>query len=456
MTKSDNNNNNEQTQMTILVTGGAGYIGIHTVLLLLEQNYRVVVVDNCLATHMATSTTDMIGRCEQRDPNGNESILNGKGNSGLREFPESLRRVQELTGRQLAGFYRLDLVTDSLDEIFRRHQPIKAVIHFAALKCVSESIGMPLEYYTNNLIGSINLFNAMKQYGCKQLIFSSSATVYGLPEYAPVDERHETGRNLLNPYGRTKYMIEEILKDLCSKGPIQIIGQKQMNNHTSGLNHPSGNCWNIVSLRYFNPVGAHPSGYIGEHIQGIPNNLMPYISQVAFKKREKLYIYGNDFDTHDGTGVRDYIHIMDLASGHLHALEFLMKHANELQNQNRTLHNNNNTTLDSSSTRGGGNFHTFNLGTGRGYSVLETVKAFEQVNQVKVPYEFVGRRQGDAGEVYADVSLARTKLGWTSKRNLAEMVRDTYRWQTEYPEGFKTPAKPNAYVISRPKTNQQR
>lgn len=375
---------------TILVTGGAGYIGSHTTLLLLEQNYQVVVIDNCKSTYMSP---------EQTDPNGNL----------LCEFPESLKRVQNLAGRKLLAFYKLDLVTDNLDELLLKHK-FDAVIHFAALKCVSESIAIPLDYYTNNLIGTINLLNAMKRNGCRHLIFSSSATVYGLPEYMPVDESHETGRRLLNPYGRTKYMIEQILQDLCSKPPKNIPGQEQQLLATSH--------WNIVALRYFNPVGAHPSGLIGEHVQGVPNNLMPYISQVSIGKREKLYIYGNDFDTIDGTGVRDYIHIMDLANGHTHALKHLL-----------------NSSISSS------RYQAFNLGTGKGYSVLETVQTFEQVNEVKIPYEIVDRRQGDAGEVYADVSLARNELGWSSEKNLVDMVRDTYRWQTLYPEGFKSSIK---------------
>lgn len=376
-----------QDQDVILVIGGAGYVGSHSVLMLLEQNYKVVVIDNCSNSYLAGFT----------DSNGNHVKL-----------PESLRRVEILTSRKLTAFYKLDLVSDDIDYVFRRHN-IKATIHFAALKCVSESISLPLEYYTNNLVGTINLLNAMKRSGCRQLIFSSSATVYGLPQYTPVDERHPIGQNLLNPYGRTKYMIEQILEDICSASS-QNFGDAQPKRLQKG--------WRIISLRYFNPVGAHPSGFIGEHISGVPNNLMPYISQVSVKKREKLYIFGNDFETLDGTGVRDYIHIMDLAKGHTHALDHLLK-----GNQHKI-------PLG---------YKVYNLGTGKGYSVLEVIKAFETVNNVRVPYEVTGRREGDAGEVYAEVSLARDELGWSTEFSLVDMVRDTYKWQVEYPDGYKTP-----------------
>lgn len=373
-------------QAVILVSGGAGYIGSHSVLLLINRGYRVVVIDNCLNTYLSNYT----------DSNGN-----------VVEIPESLRRVEELTGKRLSAFYKLDLVTDSLDGIFQAHS-VRAVIHFAALKCVSESISLPLEYYSNNLIGSINLLNTMKRFGCKHLIFSSSATVYGLPKYMPVDERHPTGENLLNPYGRTKYMIEQILMDLCPKSNQPQDSRKNQKNQN----------WSIISLRYFNPVGAHPSGTIGEHVQGVPNNLMPYISQVSVGKREKLFIFGNDFDTPDGTGVRDYIHIMDLAKGHVHALDFLLKSTNQ-------------------DPLG---FKVYNLGTGKGYSVLEVIKTFESINNVKIPYEITERRAGDAGEVFAEVALARKELGWSAQYSLVDMVRDTYRWQVMYPDGFKCPA----------------
>lgn len=377
---------------TVLITGGAGYVGSHSVLLMLNQDYRVVVIDNCSNAHI--NEYDSIG--------------------ALQTLPESLRRVEELTGRKLTAFYLLDLVNDTrlLDDIFRLHN-IKAVIHFAALKSVSESIDLPLEYYTNNLIGTINLLNIMKLHGCRKLIFSSSATVYGLPQYLPVDERHQVGQNILNPYGRTKFMIEQMLRDMCSAPSRQ--------------SKEDGD-WKIISLRYFNPVGAHPSGYIGEHTQGVPNNLMPYISQVAVGKREKLFVYGDDFDTVDGTGVRDYIHIMDLANGHMYALDYLFR-----------------VDLDKQESF----YKVYNLGTGRGYSVLEVIRTFQDVNQVKIPYEIVGRREGDAGEVYADASLAYKELGWSAKHTLVEMCRDTYRWQSTYTDGFRSkPIKATSNVKS--------
>lgn len=369
-------------QHTILVTGGAGYVGSHSTLLLLNQNYRVVVIDNCSNTYY-----------HGYDSNGN-----------VQELPESLRRVEHLAGKRLTAFFKLDLVdeVEKLEGVFRRHN-IKAVIHFAALKSVSESIGLPLEYYSNNLIGTINLLNIMKRNGCRKLIFSSSATVYGLPQYLPVDEQHQVGLNVLNPYGRTKYMIEQILQDLSATPKNQANGSQTTSS------------WDIISLRYFNPVGAHPSGYIGEHTQDVPNNLMPYISQVAIGKIERLFVFGNDFDTIDGTGVRDYIHIMDLASGHTHALNYLLDDKTERSNS----------------------YKVFNLGTGKGYSVLEVIKTFEEINNVKIPYEVTKRREGDAGEVYADPSLVQKELGWSAKHCLIDMVRDTYKWQNSYPDGFK-------------------
>lgn len=372
---------------TILVTGGAGYIGSHTTLLLLDNHYHVVVIDNC--------------------PQSSRNSTDSK-----RLLPESLLRVEELSeGKQIDGFYNLNLVQDqatsneiNLDYIFQKHN-VKAVIHFAALKSVSESIEMPLEYYTNNLIGTINLLNAMQRNSCHKLIFSSSATVYGLPEYNPVDELHRVGIGLLNPYGKTKYMIEEILKDLCSK--------------KASVDDPvTRSSWNIIALRYFNPVGAHPSGYIGEHTIDTPSNLMPYISQVAIGKREKLFIFGNDFDTIDGTGVRDYIHIMDLAAGHLSALKNLFAQM-PVGQQRDTI-------------------RFYNIGTGRGYSVLETIRMFETINKVQVPYEFAQRRNGDAGEVFANADLAKKELGWSAKYSLTEMVRDTYKWQSKNIDGYDT------------------
>lgn len=382
---------NYQTKPVILVTGGAGYVGCHSVLQLLESSYRVVVVDNCSNAYVP-----------EEDSNGN-----------IQSLPESLRRVQILAGRQLEAFYKMNLVdqTESLNDVFMRHK-IRAVIHFAALKAVSESIQQPLNYYSNNLIGTLNLLNVMKRHGCRDLIFSSSATVYGLPQFLPVTEKHQVGQNVLNPYGRTKYMIEQILEDLCSV-------PREFSNK---MNIPAP--WNIIALRYFNPVGAHPSGIIGEHTQDTPSNIMPYISQVAIGKRDKVYIYGEDYDTYDGTGVRDYIHIMDLASGHTHALEYLLS-TPAVEDVCEPSYNN-------------GTYKVFNLGTGTGYSVIQLIQTFEYVNKVKIPYEITFRRPGDAGVVYADVRLAAQELGWKAKYGLEDMVRDTYRWQVRFPDGFKS------------------
>lgn len=371
----------ENSNQTILVTGGAGYIGSHTVLLLLEQKYKVVVIDNC--SYVCDS---------EIDSNGNHQSL-----------PESLKRIQKLTHSSLEAFYNFDLVNDGglLDRIFIEHN-IKAVLHFAALKVVSESINIPLEYYTNNIIGTINLLNSMKRVGCYDLIFSSSATIYGIPRYLPVDEKHQVGINVLNPYGRGKCMIEQILKDLCDSKSIY------KDAH-----------WNVISLRYFNPVGAHPSGLIGEHITSVPNNLMPYISQVAIRKRQKVFVFGSDYDTPDGTGVRDFIHIVDLANGHIYALRSII--------QSRKL----NKPVSK------GCFKAYNLGTGRGYSVIEAIKTYEEVNKVSIPFQLVERREGDAGSVYADVSLAKKELNWSAKFGIHEMVRDAHKWQTNCPNGYK-------------------
>lgn len=411
----DHQSNNERE--TILVTGGAGYIGSHTVVLLLEQGYKVVVIDNCANAYFETEDNNNNTSSHLFDENGN--LKN--------QLPESLKRVEIITNKNLAAFYKLNLVddyyNDKLDKIFRDFN-ISAVIHFAALKSLSESILKPLEYYTNNLIGTINLLNCMKRHGCKEMIFSSSATVYGLPQYTPVDESHQFGLNVLNPYGRTKCMVEQILSDLCgcSISATTTSSSSTINDNTNQKqNH---NKWNIIALRYFNPVGAHPSGHIGEHTIDTPNNLMPFISQVAAKKRDKLFVFGNDFDTPDGTGVRDYIHIMDLANGHIHALEHLIKNKNSVNNK----------SID-------GSYKTYNLGTGKGYSVLEMINTFEKVNNVQIPYEIIGRRQGDAGEVYANAKLALKELNWSAKYSLINMCRDTFRWQTMYPEGFKTPMK---------------
>ena len=334
---------------TILVTGGAGYIGSHTVLELLSQGDDVIVVDN-----LSNSSQ------------------------------ESLRRVEALTGKAPV-FYEIDLLDrEALATPFLNH-PIDAVIHFAGLKAVGESVEIPLKYYQNNLAGTINLLEEMKSNGVKRLVFSSSATVYGDPSSVPITEDFPI--SAANPYGRSKLFIEEILGDLSVSDAE----------------------WDISILRYFNPVGAHRSGQIGEDPNGTPNNLMPYISQVAVGKLEKLFVYGNDYETRDGTGVRDYIHVVDLARGHLKALDHLM-------------------------TKPG--LVTINLGTGRGYSVLEMVKAFESASGREVAYEIVDRRAGDIAECYADTQKASEVLGWQATKGLKEMCDDAWRCQSKNPHGY--------------------
>ncbi len=336
--------------MRILVTGGAGYIGSHTCLELLQAGYEVVAVDN---------------------------LSNSK--------EESLRRVQALAGRALT-FHRVDLLDrPALDAVFAA-APIDAVIHFAGLKAVGESVTVPLRYYHNNLTGTLLLCEAMRAHGVRTIVFSSSATVYGDPATVPITE--DFSLSATNPYGRSKLMIEEILRDL----------------------HVSDASWNIALLRYFNPVGAHVSGRIGEDPQGLPNNLMPYVAQVAVGKLPELRVFGNDYPTPDGTGVRDYIHVVDLAAGHLRALDKLV---------------------------GNPGIVTYNLGTGRGYSVLEVVAAFEQASGRRVPYQIVGRRPGDIAACYADPTRAQAELDWTAVRGLAEMCADTWRWQSANPLGYQ-------------------
>lgn len=335
--------------MNILVTGGAGYIGSHTCLELLHAGHQVIVVDN---------------------------LSNSK--------ETSLIRVQELTGKTLV-FHQVDLLDKpALERVFAA-QPIDAVIHFAGLKAVGESVEIPLSYYHNNITGTINLCEVMKNHLVKTLVFSSSATVYGDPKTVPIKEDFPLGPT--NPYGRSKLMIEEILQDLYR-------AEQQ---------------WSIALLRYFNPVGAHESGRIGEDPNGIPNNLLPFISQVAVGKLKKLAVFGNDYPTSDGTGVRDYIHVVDLAIGHLRALEKLSA---------------------------GPGILTCNLGTGQGYSVLEMIYAFEKSSGQKVPYEIVGRRAGDIATCYADPSLARNELGWTAQRGIEAMTADAWRWQKGNPDGY--------------------
>ncbi|MCB1615432.1 MAG: UDP-glucose 4-epimerase GalE [Pseudomonadales bacterium] len=349
--------------MNILVTGGAGYIGSHTCVALLEAGYRVVVLDN------------LSNSCA-----------------------ESLSRVRAITGKELV-FEKTDLCDEAaLTDCFSKYK-FEGVIHFAGLKSVSESLQLPLQYYHNNLLSTLNLCRAMARFRVAKLIFSSSATVYGVPEMMPVNENCATSAT--NPYGRSKLMIEEMLADWVNaslasfeKGEADI-------------------CPEVVLLRYFNPVGAHESGLIGENPLGIPNNLVPYMVQVAAGKHGKLNIYGNDYPTRDGTGVRDYIHVCDLAQGHLAALQWLVDRKAK-----------------------GPLIDVFNLGTGRGCSVLELLDCFETVSGVKVPCQIVGRREGDVAECYADIQKARDILGWVAEKSINEMMVDTWRWQKNNPEGY--------------------
>ena len=337
--------------MKVLVTGGAGYIGSHTCVELLNTGYEVVVIDNLCNSN-----------------------------------PESLNRVQELTGKNLT-FYKGDVRDEALlTKIFADEKP-DCVIHFAGLKAVGESVAMPWEYYDNNLNSTLVLTKVMKKAGMKNLIFSSSATVYTADNEMPLKETSRTG-NCTNPYGWTKYMTEQIL---------------------SGMSHAEAD-WSIVLLRYFNPIGAHESGRIGEDPRGIPNNLMPYITQVAVGRRDHLSVFGDDYDTPDGTGVRDYIHVVDLARGHVAAVKYATENKG---------------------------CEVFNLGTGTGYSVLDMVHAFIDVNRVPVPYEITERRPGDLAVCYADPAKSAEKLGWKAEKNLSDMCRDSWNWQSKNPMGYQ-------------------
>ena len=334
----------------VLITGGAGYIGSHTALELLNTGYEVVVYDNL----------------------SNSSV-------------ESLKRVEELTGKSVK-FYEGDVLDAAkLTEMFKA-EAIDAVIHCAALKAVGESVRKPLEYYRNNINGTLTLMDVMRTVGVKNIVFSSSATVYGSPEIIPITEECPKGQ-CTNPYGWTKSMMEQIMTDLQKADPE----------------------WNVILLRYFNPVGAHKSGRIGEDPKGIPNNLMPYITQVAVGKLEKLGVFGDDYDTPDGTGVRDYIHVVDLAIGHVKAIDYILT----------------NPGLD-----------IINLGTGIGYSVLDMVKAFSKACKRELPYEIKPRREGDIAMCYADPAKALRVLGWKAERGLDEMCEDSWRWQSQNPDGY--------------------
>ncbi|XP_053694230.1 UDP-glucose 4-epimerase-like isoform X2 [Sabethes cyaneus] len=344
---------------TVLVTGGAGYIGSHTVVSLLEAGYSVVALDNF---------TNSVNSAK------NESV--------------ALQRVEEITGKQIT-FYRCDLLDkDAVNAIFKAHK-IDSVIHFAALKAVGESMTNPLLYYKNNMIGMINLLEVMDSHRIYKMVFSSSCTVYGEPETLPITEENPTG-NVTNVYGRTKYFIEEMLKDAVRADAK----------------------WNIIALRYFNPVGAHKSGRIGEDPTKQFTNLMPYISQVANGKKDVLTIFGNDYNTPDGTGVRDYVHVMDLASGHVAALDKLDRMHLGLK--------------------------MYNLGTGKGISVMELIKTFETVNNVTIPYVIQERRAGDISAMYANATLAESELGWKAVHSVEEMCEDFWRWQQMNPNGYKS------------------
>ena len=336
--------------MKILVTGGAGYIGSHTVVELLNAGHDVAVVDNL----------------------SNASV-------------KSLDRVEEITGKKV-HFYEVDIRDDvTLEKVFQNEKP-EAVIHFAGLKAVGESVEIPMKYFDNNIGGTLTLLHVMKKSGCKNMVFSSSATVYGKPETVPIREDFPT--SVTNPYGRTKLMIEDMLKDLYKSDPS----------------------WNVILLRYFNPIGAHESGRIGEDPSGIPNNLLPYIAKVAVGKLEKVSVFGNDYDTPDGTGVRDYIHVVDLAKGHIKAIEKIEKEKSV-------------------------GCKTYNLGTGVGYSVLDIIEAFGKACGKDIPYVIAGRREGDVDTVYADPSLAKEELDWSAEY-LSKMCADTWRWQSQNPDGY--------------------
>ncbi|MBQ3181179.1 MAG: UDP-glucose 4-epimerase GalE [Clostridia bacterium] len=337
--------------MHILVTGGAGYIGSHTCVQLLEAGYDVTVIDN-----LANSSK------------------------------ESIKRVEEITGKKI-NFYEKDLLNkEDLRQIFKENK-FDAAIHFAGLKAVGESVALPLKYYQTNLISTLNLCETMLEFGVKKLVFSSSATVYGKPKSVPI--REDFPLSCTNPYGRTKLMIEEMLRDL----------------------YIADSEWDIAILRYFNPVGAHPSGKIGEDPKDIPNNLLPYVAQTAIGKREYVHVFGNDYDTPDGTGVRDYIHVDDLANGHLCALRKISNPVGVV---------------------------TYNLGTGNGYSVLDMIRAFSKACGHDIPYKIEARRPGDIDSCYADPSYAKAEIGFVATRNLEDMCRDAWRWQSQNPNGYNS------------------
>ncbi|XP_071965272.1 UDP-glucose 4-epimerase-like [Antedon mediterranea] len=347
------------TAEAILVTGGAGYIGSHTILELVEAGYYPVVVDNF--------------------------VNSMKAENGL---PVSINRVAEITGKPIPC-YEVDILNKaSLTEVFKKHK-ITSVIHLASLKAVGESTEQPLRYYKVNVGGAINLLEVMKEQGVKKMVFSSSATVYGPPNKLPLTEDHQVGQGITNPYGKTKFFIEEILCDYREADPD----------------------FHVVILRYFNPVGSHKSGMLGEDPKGPPANLMPFVAQVAIGRRPEVKVFGDDYDTPDGTGVRDYIHIVDLAKGHVCAIEKLTEDCG---------------------------LKIYNLGSGKGYSVIEMIKSLEKASGKQIPYKIVDRRAGDLGSIHADSSLAEKELNWKATRGLDEMCEDLWRWQTQNPDGFSS------------------